>query len=423
MPAVIQPKVQDRVGQSEMLRKSHVSHSGTACASRDQDIGPSLPQSLELHASIALSNARRGRRAAGWASLGRKKNLDAEQDWSFIVTPGRWLTATGLAALLMATCFGVALLLSIRMVRSADYARNAGDPAIELEDAAFRALQQDCDVLIDGDSTAAVGIDPRIVTAQTGLSACNIATSRPVVEDLGTLPLDTYLLHNRKPRLLIIQYGPEEFYPSTRPWQHVGPYTPLAMVARNFTRWQALGVMTKHPAETVQFVYFVLKQGVRSRAADRSSASARYRRALSHALSSHGQLDLDLPGERDCDSSDEPLDGPLNVGRIGALRSRYERQGIAVLIRAAPVPSCDVRLSSFESDLAPYVDGNVEPLPVNFFSHGGRHPTQSGSRLATLGLVNLIHAHGLELPAASTNHAAADAKVQVDSPPLFRLSR
>ena len=320
------------------------------------------------------------------------------------MTLNRWFSILSVLPAAAALLCGTGLLCAIRIVREPDYTAIGGDPAVELQDSAFHVQARDCDVLIDGDSTAEVGIDPRVVTAQTGLTACNIATSRPVVDDLGTLPLDTFLEHNRKPKLLVIQYGAEDFYRSNQPWQHVGPYTPLVMIARNLPTSTALRLMLEHPAETVQFVTFVLKTKAISRKAG-GPLDRQFRRALSHAEASHGQLDLNLPPQKSCELPMRPLDGPLDPERIRQLRQKYERQGIAVLIRAAPVPSCDRYLTRFEHDLAPYLDGNVEPLPVTVFASGDRHPTQPGSLIITLGLVNLINAR-LPTLVATARHEA-----------------
>jgi len=305
-----------------------------------------------------------------------------------------WLATVCGSLLVGILLLGCGVFQAIAIVRERDYTEVSADPAVELQDSAFRARNESCDVLVDGDSTAAVGIDPRVLTAQTGLSACNIATSRPIVDDLGTLPLDTFLQNNPRPKLLVLQYGAEDFYRSDRPWLSVGPYLPLVMIARNRPRREVLGVMLRHPAETVQFVFYVFKVRLLPPHGGRETAMKRYRRALVHAAASRGQFDLDLnlAGQTECGAA-PPLHGPLDSAWIRQLRERYERQGITVLIRAAPVPACDVRLAQFEHELAPYVDGNVESLPVSLFASGDRHPTQPGSQIATLGLVALINAH------------------------------
>ncbi len=306
------------------------------------------------------------------------------------MTARRWLAIVFSILLATAILLVLAALHAIQVVRQPDYPRSTGDPALELQDSAFRLRNQPCDIVIYGDSTANVGIDPRVITARTGLTACNIATNRPDVDDLGTLPLDAFLAHNPRPKLIVLQFGPEDFYRAKSPWEHVGPYTPLVMLARDTSTRDVLATMLHHPAETVQFVQYILQKELFPGHIDRDRE---FQRALDHAAASHGQLDLNLPALTECHDTALPLNGPLDTGWIAQLRARYRAQGIPVLIRAAPVPPCDPQLTKFRQDLGPWVDGNVETLPTTDFVAGSRHTTQQGSEADTLGLVALIQSH------------------------------
>jgi hypothetical protein len=282
---------------------------------------------------------------------------------------------------------------AMKVVRQPGYAETAGDPAIQLQDSAFTLRDTPCDILIYGDSTANVGIDPRVITAQTRLTACNIATNRPDVDDLGTLPLDAFLQHNPKPKLLVLQYGPEVFYRAKSPWEHNGPYTPLLILSRDLPQSQALPIMLRHPAETTQFVLYILQNELFPRKLDRDKLDRQFHYALQHAAESHGQLDLNLPAETACRAPALALNGPLDTAWPHQLHQRYEAIGIPVLIRAAPIPACDPQLALFQRDLAPYVDSNVESLPINLFVAGDRHTTLQGAEIQTTQLAAFIRAH------------------------------
>ena len=175
------------------------------------------------------------------------------------MTPRRWFAIFAAVLALTAALLVMGLFRAMNVVRQPGYAASTGDPAIQLQDSVMTLRNTACDVVIDGDSTANVGIDPRLITQQTGLTACNIATNRPNTDDLGTLPLDHFLANNPKPKLIVFQFGPEEFYRAKSPWEHVGPYTPLLLLSRNFPQRDALRIMAQHPAETTQFVIYILQ--------------------------------------------------------------------------------------------------------------------------------------------------------------------
>jgi hypothetical protein len=309
----------------------------------------------------------------------------------------RWFS---IFALVLATAAGLlvaGLLHSMRAVRQAGYAEASGDATVVLQDRGFMLHDTRCAVVVYGDSTADVGLDPRLIEAQTGLSACNIATNRPVVDTLGMMPVDEFLKHNPKPRLIVLQFGPETFYRGGDAWQHNGPMSPLAMLTRNRPRSEALMTMARHPAETVQFLLFLLQSEVFPRKVDRVRVKATFDRILRHAEVSHGQLDLGLPPIATCVGSPLKLYGPVDEAWIRELHRRYESQGIAVLVRASDVPPCDPQLATFQRDLAGKVDGDVEVMPVNLFVMGYRHTTQEGSQVETQGLIELMKLRHPEL--------------------------
>ena len=306
------------------------------------------------------------------------------------MTPRRWFAIFAAVLALTAALLVMGLFRAMNVVRQPGYAASTGDPAIQLQDSVMTLRNTACDVVIDGDSTANVGIDPRLITQQTGLTACNIATNRPNTDDLGTLPLDHFLANNPKPKLIVFQFGPEEFYRAKSPWEHVGPYTPLLLLSRNFPQRDARRIMAQHPAETTQFVIYILQHELMPLKLDRPVVDAQFRHALEHAQQANGQLDLNLPAQTTCRAPALPLYGPLDTKWASSLHRKYEDEGIPVLVRASPVPTCDPQLEKFQHDLAPLVDGNVEALPISTFVAGDRHTTQEGSQAETMGLVNLI---------------------------------
>jgi len=308
------------------------------------------------------------------------------------MTVRRWFTIVTAILAVTAILLVVGLFHAIKVVRQPGYAVSTGNPDVQLQDSAMTLHNTACDVVIDGDSSASVGLDPRVITAETGLTACNIATNRPNTDDLGTLPLDHFLANNPKPKLIVFQFAPEDFYRAKSPWQHVGPYTPLLMLARDFPQRDALRIMAQHPAETTQFMLYILRQELMPPKVDSPKSEAQYQQVLEHAQQSHGQLDLSIyePAQTACRAPALTLFGPLDTTWASQLHQKYADMAIPVLVRAAPLPACDPQLEEFQRDLAPLVDDNVETLPIGMFIAGDRHATQEGSQAETMGLVKLI---------------------------------
>ena len=68
----------------------------------------------------------------------------------------------------------------------------------------LRLRNADCKVLVYGDSSAMVGVDPAQLQRLTGLSACNIADYAGMLRLNGTLVLDRYLARNARPEFLVV---------------------------------------------------------------------------------------------------------------------------------------------------------------------------------------------------------------------------
>ncbi len=101
----------------------------------------------------------------------------------------RWLFVFFGSLLITVFLLAAAMVYAVHAARRPDFAETAGDASILVQEEPFLDKDRACDILIYGDSTASIGIDPRVLTEQLGLSACNISSTRPIVDNLGTLPL------------------------------------------------------------------------------------------------------------------------------------------------------------------------------------------------------------------------------------------
>lgn len=314
------------------------------------------------------------------------------------MTYRRWLCILIAVPLATAVALTVATVVAAKIIRLPDYAARIADPSVVVQEKAFVAHDLHCDVLIAGDSTALNGIDPRVITRQTGMSACNIASTRPIWDATGTLPLDTFLAHNARPKVLLLQFGPELFY-RTSDWENIPPVSPYVLLLRQGAPGLALRTILLHPVQTLQVLEVVYKLELQRHTPEHAARSRFFERAIAGYEASGGRLDLELPGVTACNTPAEELYGPLDSKWIADLRHKYEALGMVTLVDAAPLPVCDPQLDLFRRDLAPYVDANTTGLPAVMFVTGDRHMTSEGANYQSTVVARQIQA-------ALASHAA-----------------
>jgi hypothetical protein len=306
------------------------------------------------------------------------------------LTHRRWLTVFFAFLLGTVAVLAAGMAVAVAILRQPGYAAEISDPSLAVQEKAFQDRDQACDVLIDGDSTASIGVDPRVITAQTGLSACNIASTRPIFDALGTLHLDAWLAHNSRPRVLVLQFGPEIFYREPS-WEHIQPVAPYVMLLHNVSVDAAVRAMVFHPASSLRALQVVFKlryfpPGPAALAHRREV----YARTLAAFHESRGRLNLELPALSACDSKPLLLYGPLDSAWIKQLREKYEARGIITLVNSSPIPECDPQLAKFQHDLAPFLDADTKAMPIGLFVGGDRHMTADGARIEAAQLAEQI---------------------------------
>lgn len=230
-----------------------------------------------------------------------------------------------------------------------------------------------CQVLVYGDSSAMVGIDPSVIRAHTGLSTCNIAEFQPMTTLNGTMLLDTYLEHNAPPRFLVFYFAPEDLDPQS---QHNGPFEAIVYRMRRPHMLASLvDLASHHPAELMAWV----EQGLRFTLVNLVSKPAPPE--VQHLRDrTNGQLPMSSQSLTECDSL--LRDAPPDKAWIAGLRSKYGRAGTTVLVDATPLATCDPSLHFFQRQLPGVIDNQMETLPISAYVVDGRlHVNAEGSAL------------------------------------------
>jgi hypothetical protein len=249
-----------------------------------------------------------------------------------------------------------------------------------------KLVDRDCQVLIYGDSSAMVGLNPTLIQQKTGLTTCNIAEYEGITLVSHSLLVDMFLQHNPRPRFIVFFYSPEDL---TVPndWAGVGVATFEAIsfrmeYARNL---ETVLLLAAHPGVTFSWAEQGMRQALlRIHAKPVSLELAHLREP------SNGQLPLTGLNITGCDASLH--DRPPDLAWIGGLRSRYGVGGTRVLVDAAPTADCDASLGFFQQHLDGVVDNTpYQPIPVSSFVDNGRmHVNREGSQLISIMVANQI---------------------------------
>ena len=243
-----------------------------------------------------------------------------------------------------------------------------------------------CQILVYGDSSAMVGIDPSVIRARTGLSTCNIAEFQPMTKLNGTMLLDTYLENNAAPRFLIFYFAPEDLDPHSE--HHNGPFEAIVYRMRRPHKVASLiDLASHHPAELVAWV----EQGLRFTLVNLVSKPASPE--VQHLRDrTNGQLPMSSQSLTECDSL--LRDTPPDKAWVAGLRSKYGQGGTTVLVDATPLATCDPSLSFFQRQLPGVIDNRVETLPISAYVVDGRlHVNAEGSALLSNMLAEQVEEH------------------------------
>jgi hypothetical protein len=233
---------------------------------------------------------------------------------------------------------------------------------------------ENCQVLIYGDSSAMVGIDPSIIRARTGLSTCNIAEFQPMTRLNGTMLLDTYLKHNAPPRFLVFFFAPEDLDPQSQ--RTNGPFEAIVWRMRQPDKWKSVIYLASHyPGALMTWV----EQGLRFTLVH--GLSKPVSTEIQHLRErTHGQFPMSAPSLSACDGV--LRNAPPDKAWVAGLRSKYGVGGTTVLVDATPLATCDPSLPFFRHELPGVIDNRMEALPVSVYNVAGRlHVDAEGSAI------------------------------------------
>jgi hypothetical protein len=275
---------------------------------------------------------------------------------------------------LMLVIPAIFLASSIPIVRSHSFLAESGDPFLLNADYAFSLKHVDCEVVIYGDSTALTGLDPTVVSNDTGLKTCNIAQSQSILEILGMSALDTYLQNNAAPKFIVMQFAPDTlsrgrsdfFWPEG-----------LTLLLRKRSLLEALPTFLRHPVRAYQFSIWAIKAKVSSLVHPPFDFAAT--EAIFHAHD--GLTILPKPPQTRC-YNDKAFVQPT-VGWVHGLKEKYAKNGTWVLVNVSPLPTCSPIASLAATGTLGVTDNSLPLYPVRLFCDIDRHLTLEGAERAS----------------------------------------
>jgi hypothetical protein len=208
---------------------------------------------------------------------------------------------------------------------------------------------QNCQVVIFGDSTAMIGLDPRAIQARTGLKTCNLALPYMAVSASGTMVLDHYLAANRPPAFIIFAGHITHQRPPAFDEQD-GIIDGWWFVDRYFSPAQAARFFLKTPRDTFLFVAQVWQALASFTDVIHPDFTQRtYARTMAelHRREGFYTMEYHLGHDAICHPGYPPL--RADPSWFQTLRRKYQTPQRQVVFYVSPVPDCDPDLPRYDA--------------------------------------------------------------------------
>ncbi len=282
----------------------------------------------------------------------------------------RWSFAGFLAWLLLPSAVLYLLVFAVILVPAARFERwgpTEWGPVLQF---AFDA-REDAEVLVFGDSSAFLGIDPRAVNAALHVRTVVLPNTVGSLPITGKIALDRYLSQNRAPRLLVLYFTAWDLnYGATAKTRVF--FEGEEMLLHNGTRAEILEFARQHPLEFLAFPFrfnstlglHLVRTVLRHEDRERQTAEA-----LGHA----DYMEPYPPLQRTCALPADSVRAHAEDS-VQALVRRYTTAETKVVVYLAPMPDCNgaetVRRDAGLRHAAPAV------LPAEMFASDGlfAHP-------------------------------------------------
>ena len=267
-------------------------------------------------------------------------------------------------------------LLAVALIRWPSYQRYSDSHWIFSERDLFAATNRPCDIVIFGDSTAMVGLDPRIISARTGLTTCNIASPIDPLYLLGTQPLDLYLRRNPRPRYLLLHFSGRNIRPLPDTSEHISRidgYLPLLRYG-----YAGIGIrkMISEPDTIIGLLYYAYIVGPHNIRLHIEHLEPVNQEPTNEDQHLGSYTVIPKPPELRClPAHEEPIDAN-GVSWARSTRAHFSPLAGTVIFDIAPTSVCNPLAQQWKQALTGVTDNDLEIAPQNFFVDELNHPTR-----------------------------------------------
>ena len=274
--------------------------------------------------------------------------VHAEPPTDTPASTGQWHYGRYLALVLLLPL--LAFLLTFPLAASQAFLRISRRTLWHAADYRFmQPAQQNCDVVIVGDSSGMIGVDPHALEARTGWKTCNIALPYDNTALAGTRVLDAYLAHNRPPRFIVFHLSDNHLHrPSLN--ESNGIIDGWLMVDEHFPFEEKLRVFVAHPLNTLRFVTAVWKEFLATQPILRPDWSGNaYRRDMEQQSVQRGWM-AEAGTTRDVVCGWQAPELSIEPSYLAWQTAKYTRDGTRAVIWANPARDCDIRIPQYRQN-------------------------------------------------------------------------
>jgi hypothetical protein len=271
-------------------------------------------------------------------------------------------------------CIIVALLVTpFVLLRSQNYRRHVYYLWHPLVDEKLETRQVNADVVLVGDSSLLMGVQPEVIKERTGLSSYNLGLPGEAFCMVGEVLLNSYLAHNRSPRVLILYMSPQTNC-SASYREEVGAYDDIITLALSHQTDRLVHLLLAHPSYVPAFAlntwYLMLT--------NLDTTGQRYSRAVTTLRSGKGYfpnpVNVPMAG---CSTLDPGM--PLDVSFIQQFKRDHVGAGGQFGIYLNPMPDCDPRYTRYKREAAGVANNTLERLPHEMFTGDTAHLLPTGA--------------------------------------------
>ncbi|MGI8771107.1 MAG: hypothetical protein ACR2JE_06705 [Acidobacteriaceae bacterium] len=243
----------------------------------------------------------------------------------------------------------VCLLLAFPIARSQRFLEVSRRPLWHATDYRFSDEMRNCEVVIVGDSSGMIGVDPHVVEARTGWKTCNLAVPYMVTAVAGTSILDHYLAENPPPRFIVFHFSSTHLRAPALDEEN-GVIDAWLAADERFTPLQATSLFLRHPKDSLYFAAELWRQFLSTNQMLRPDWSGQtYARDVAAQRAHHGWMAQ--PGTAwDVVCGWQPPSVEVDRGYLDRLIARYSKPGTQVVIWENPSRACDTHIEQYRAD-------------------------------------------------------------------------